>query len=126
MELSKGLLKSIDSGYYVVTEGSLYALRYKGKLFFESGNVRLFKTTGAAKTALTNFVKQCFWHGQYWQSCSTQIKNRTGYDVDFSATIAMLDSYGKTSIFDSAESKKLFKEISNALLEQGIFTIEQV
>ena len=126
MELSEGILKSIESGVIIVSGDTYYALKYKGVLFVENGKARLFANQGAAKTALTNFVKQCFWHGGYWQSCSTQIKKSTGYDVDFSATRAIIESYGETSRFVAPEAKKLYKDISNSLLEQGIFTIEKV
>lgn len=124
MELTEGILKSIDSGVVIVSDKTYYALKYKGVLFVEVGKIRLFKNPGAAKASLTNFVKQCFMHGDYWQSCSEHIKKRTGYDVDFSATRAILKSYDKS--FYTSKSKKLFKDISNALLEQDIFIIEQI
>ena len=121
MELTTEILKSIESGTFVVrSESNYYALKYKGSIFSEAGNVRLFANEGAAKAALSKFVRQCFWHGPYWQSCSKHIKKRSGYDVDFTGT------NGTVQNWDSSETKKKFKDISNALLEQGIFTIEQV
>ena len=125
MELSLELLKSIDSGVVIVNAAKNYfALKYKGEMFSETGNVRLFANEGAAKSALTKFVRQCFWHAPYWQSCASQIKKRSGYDVDFSGTIGVIGN--TNAAWDSSETKKKFKDISNELLAQGIFTIEKV
>jgi hypothetical protein len=128
MELTEGILKAIDSGVQVSGESSpMFLLKYKGKIFNQGGNkVRLYANEGAAKRTITDFVKQVFWHGGYWQSCAKQIKARTGYDVDFSATLNILPFHGATSRYDDPKNKKMFKSIGEELLKQGIFTIEKV
>lgn len=128
MELTQGIIKSVDSAVTVVmSTDKLYALKYRGAIFIQnSTNVRLFATQGAAKASLTKFIEQLFRQGEYWQSCSKNIKRNTGIDVDFSATIALLPSYGATARFDDPANKKMFKDIATALLEEKIFTIEEV
>ncbi len=127
MELTEGILKSIESGVFVSrSEGPLYALKYKGVIFNEAGNVRLFANKGSAKSALTKLITNIFRHGEYWQNYKENIKTRTRYEVDFSATISILPSYGETSRFDDPANKKMFKEIGDQLLKEGIFTIEEI
>jgi hypothetical protein len=128
MELTQGIIKSVDSAVAVVmSTDKLYAIKYRGVIFIQnSTNVRLFATQGAAKASLTKFVEQLFRQGEYWQSCSKNIKRNTGFDVDFSATIALLPSSGYTSRFEDSENKKMFKDIATALLKEKIFTIEEV
>ena len=128
MELNQGIIKSIESAVHVtMCTDRLYALKYRGVIFIQnSANVRLFANQGAAKASLTKFVEQTFRQGEYWQSCSKNVKRNTGYDVDFSATIAMLPSYGLTSRFEDPKNKKMFKEIATELINQKIFTIEEI
>ena len=127
MELTPGILKSVESAYYVTGSNTvLYSLKYKGKLYNRTGNVRLYANPGAAKTALLKLIEELFRQGEYWQAYKGNVKRDTGYEIDMSETIKMFPSYGKTARFEEAPFKKMVKEIRNALLEQGIFTIEEV
>lgn len=124
--LTEGILKSVESSVIQNYSGkSLFVVKYKGVTLVKDG-VRLFKTEGAAKAFLTNFVKDMFWHGEYWHSYRENIERQTGHKVDYSATIAILPGYGQTDRFDSPEVKKMFKDIAQDLLKEKIFTIESV
>ncbi len=72
------------------------------------------------------FIYRVFLHGAYWQSCAKNIKSSKGYDVDFSATLDILHSHGLTSRFQEPKNKKMFKDLANELLKQGIFNIEEI
>ena len=123
MELSQGILKAVESSYmqHYNNNVEFYLVSYKGKAMIQSGRVRLFKTVGAAKTFVNNFVKELYIHGEYWQSCAKYIKEQIGYDIDYSATATK-----SVKILDTPEYKKLFKELSSELLKQNIITIEKI
>ncbi len=127
--LEPGILKSVDSivNAHYRSDSPLYFIKYKGKrLGGDLSNVRLFFTIGAAKSKITALVTEMFTQGEYIQSCAAQIKKRSGYDVDFSATIAILPQYGLTSRFQEPGNKKMLKQIATQLLEAQIFTIEEI
>ena len=128
MDLTEGILKSIESGFYTTrTVAPIYALKYKGLIFKRSDNsVRLFYTPGAAKTAITNFLVEIFRQGEYWQEYKRSLEIRTGHDIDFSATIKIFPSYGKTDRFYSVEFKNMIKDLRDKLLKEKIFTIEEI
>ena len=126
MELTEGILKSIDSSVIVLDQYQLkdtYGVLYKGKRVQVDGPKKVYYTENAAKKAVYNLVFLTFWQGQYWQSCKTQIKGRSGVDVDFNATIAILPQYGTTDRFREPETIKMFKSLRDELLKKEIFTI---
>ncbi len=128
MELTPEILKSVESTYYTAyshNNETMYVLRYKGMIVRTPGGVRLFKNIGSAKKLINTFVQQMFHHGEYWHEYRENTKKRTGKDIDFSGTIAIIPSYGLTSKWDKPEIKKIIKDIASELLEQGIFTIEE-
>jgi len=126
MELNEGILKAIDSSVIVLDQyepRDTYGVFYKGNRVQVDGAKKVYYTKNAAKKAVYNLVFMTFWQGEYWQSCKTQIKERSGVDVDFSATIAILPQYGKTDRFKDPESIKMFKSLRDELLKKEIFTI---
>lgn len=126
--LTDGILKSVES-YFLQEFNSakpMYVVKYKGKLMHKSSGVRVFANAGGAKSFITTFVKDLFWHGEYYQNCKAQLFKNYGIEVDYTATIKILPSHGLTSRFESAEVKKMFKDIGTDLLNKGIFTIETI
>jgi hypothetical protein len=126
MELNEGILKAIDSSVIVLDQyqpRDTYGVFYKGKRVQVDGAKKVYYTKNAAKKAVYNLVFMTFWQGEYWQSCSRQIKERSGVDVDFSATIAILPQYGKTDRFKDPETIRMFKALRDELLKKEIFTI---
>jgi hypothetical protein len=126
MELTEGILKAIDSSVIVLDKFKLrdtYGVFYKGNRVQVDGDKKVYYTANAAKKAVYKLVFLTFWQGQYWQSCKTQIKGRSGVDVDFSATIAILPQYGTTGRFKDPETIKMFKALRDELLKKEIFTI---
>jgi hypothetical protein len=127
MELTPGILKSVESGIYTTQLfTSMYAVRYKGKIFNHNSNVRLFLSPSSAKTAITKFLVELFRQGEYWQRYKDNLKTRTGYDADFSETIRIFPSLGKSDRFDSNEFKKMIKDLRDKLLEEKVFTIDEI
>ena len=126
MELTEGILKSIDSAVTVLNRyeaRDTYGLFYKGVRVEIDGAKKIYYTQNAAKKAVYNLVFLTFWQGEYYQSCKRQIKERSGVDVDFSATIAILPQYGLTDRFRDPETIKMFKKLRDELLKNEIFTI---
>lgn len=126
MELNEGILKAIDSSVIVLDQyqpRDTYGVFYKGKRVQVDGAKKVYYTKNAAKKAVYNLVFMTFWQGEYWQSCSRQIKERSGVDVDFRATIAILPQYGKTDRFKDPETIRMFKALRDELLKKEIFTI---
>lgn len=126
MELTEGILKAIDSSVIVLDQyepRDTYGVFYKGTRVQVDGAKKVYYTKNSAKKAVHNLVFMTFWQGEYWQSCKTQIKERSGVDVDFSATIAILPQYGTTDRFKDPESIKMFKALRDELLKKEIFTI---
>lgn len=131
MKLTPEILKSFESSYVVQYGRSHKALgvimKYNGLPFtIDGGKLRIFADEGAAKRELLAFVKQTFWQGEYWQKYKSNVKTQTGYDIDMTATIKILPQYGLTSRFEAPENKKMFKEFRDALLKEGIVTIEKI
>lgn len=128
MELTEGILKSIDSMFEFnrYSLGESYIIKYKDVIVREYGKVKVFSNVGAAKTYLLKFVRMIFWRGEEFQQYKNNIKRQTGYDVDFSETISILSSYGKTDRFDLPENKKMFKDIRDKMLENQIVKIEKL
>lgn len=131
MELTEGIIKSVESSFMmwhhknIIKHDKIYIVLYKGQIFCENQKIKSFTSKTKARSFLTKFVFLIFWQGEYWQSCKDNLKTQIGYDVDFTATIEILPSHGLTSRFDSKESKKLFKDIAIALVNDGIITIEE-
>lgn len=126
MELNDGILKAIASSVIVLDQyepRETYGVFYKGRRVQIDGDKKIYYTKNAAKKAIYNLVFMTFWQGEYWQSCRTQIKERSGVDVDFSATIAILPQYGETDRFKDPETIKMFKNLRDELLKKEIFTI---
>jgi hypothetical protein len=126
MELTEGILKSIESSIMQNYNNESFIVKYKGKVMNDTYLKCVFKTEGAAKTFITRFVTDIFKHGGYWQSCKSNIKNHIGYDVDYTGTQKMTSHYKYMSDWDKPESKKMIKDIGLELLKQGIITIEKV
>lgn len=131
MKLTPEILKAFESSY-VVQHGKLndknlgYIIKFQGNPFTNNDRLEVFANEGAAKRELLNFVKLTFWHGDYWQSCKSQIKSHSNYTVDFSSTIKILSSIGSTSRFKLPENKKMFKDFRDQLIKEGIVTIEKI
>ena len=129
VKLTKEIKKSFDSGFfhsfyaYVPT---LYVIRYRGNLFLDGPKILVFNSENKAKSYLRKWVENVFHHGEYWQSCKNNIKKNTGYEVDFSATIKILPSYGLTSRFQLPENKKMFKDFAEELIKEEIVVIEKL
>ena len=129
--LTEGILKSIDSAIEVECRGmrvnkkTIFVLKYKGNLIPLENKLH-YISKQAAEKSVTDFVYRVFWNGAYWQSCEENIKGWNGYQVDFSATLNILHSNGETSRFEESENKQMFKDIAKQLLEQKIFTIEEI
>lgn len=132
MRLSEGILKSVESifmqSYHPpkVKTNKNYYLTYKGEPFCERSNRKRFFSRTKAKRFLEKLIYLIFWHGEYWQSFKEKTKERTGYEVDYSATIEILLPYGETSKFDDPKNIKMFKDIAKKLLDEGIVTIEEI
>ncbi len=130
MELTPGILKSVDSSihqnsyYWPKTE--FWVTKYKGDPVMLDGGKGYYTSEKAANKAVYNFVYLIFWQGETSQSAKRQIKERTGYEVDYSATIKILPQYGLTARFDTPESKKMFKDIAENLIKEKIITVEKV
>jgi hypothetical protein len=103
-------------------------MKYQGKMFTDDGGkVKVFSDEASAKRELLAFVRQTFWQGEYWQKYASNVKQQTGgYEIDLSATIKILPQYGLTSRFEEPQNKKMFKDFRDALLKEGIVTIEKV
>jgi len=132
MRLSEGILKSVESAFMqsyhppkVKTNKNFY-LTYKGEPFCEKSNRKRFFTRTKARRFLEKFIYTIFRQGEYWESFKEKTKERTGYEVDFSATIEILPQYGLTSRFDDPKNLKMFKDIAQKLLDEGIVTIEEI
>lgn len=132
MNLTSEILKAFESSY-VVQHGRNHDdnlgcfMSYQGKPFVDEGKLKIFADEAAAKRELLFFVKQTFWQGEYWQRCASNVKKQSdGYEIDLSATIKILPQYGATSRFELPENKKMFKEFRDALLKEGIVTIEKI
>jgi hypothetical protein len=127
MELTPGILKSIESAVIVtfndLVQVDLFVVKYKGRIYTQENKPKVFYSKKTAKKFLVQWVKNIFWQGEYWQSCSSNIKKQRNYDVDFSATIKILPQYGLTKRFDLPE--QMFKDIADELLAKEIFTIEK-
>lgn len=129
MELTEGILKSVDSSFHQTYNHpcEFYVCKYRGKIMYQRPyKPEIFMTEAAAKSFVTMFVRLIFWQGEYWQSCKDNIKTRTGYEVDYSGTAKILSAYGLVSRFDEAKNKKMFKDIGIELVKQGIITIEKI
>ena len=127
-QLTPDILKSVDSSFHQDYDNSMemYIAKYNGKIMNERAEPMYFDTEKKAKNFVKRFVYEIFWHGEHWQSCKTQIKKLTGYDVDYTGTTKILSSYGETSRFQLQENKKMFNDIADQLLEQKIIVIEKV
>jgi len=130
MELTPGILKSVDSAFHqnhnFTNKYAFWILKYRGQIMKIPGSKPYFTSEGRAKKYVYKFVYCIFWHGEYWQSCKRQIKDSRQYEVDYSATIKILPQYGPTARFDTPEAKKMFKDIADNLLKEKIITIEKV
>lgn len=128
MELTNGVLKSIDSllNTEYNNQHEYYVCKYKGKLICGSINKSVFKGIGPAKSFLNKVIKNMFWYGEYYQANSSRYKEIYNYDVDFSETISILPSHGLTERFDSLETKKMIKDLVKKLLDEEIITIEKI
>lgn len=128
--LTPEIHKSIESAFHFVCNPNQkiasYLIRYKGMPFTRSGKAQVFATEGAAKGAILRFIIEIFRHGEYWHAYRGNIKRDTGYDADFSGTIAILPSNGSTAKWNAPSTKKLFKSIQKELLETKTFTIEPI
>lgn len=130
--LTEGILKSVDSAVEVISRGQgllkrqlnivVYIVKYKGNLVELSGKTQ-HSTKKAAERAIKNFVLHMFKHGDYWQNCSDNIKKWNGYEVDFSETIKLISPYGTTDKWEKPETQKIIKDITAALIKEGLFTI---
>ena len=128
MELTEGILKSVESSFYQWYNHdkglSFCVVRYEGKIM--NDGKAFFKSEAFAKTFITKFVKAIFWQGCYWNERPERSMEFYGYQVDYSATIKILPQYGLTSRFELPENKKMFKDIATQLLKDGIITIEKI
>lgn len=138
VEVTEGILKAIDS--YAAATGvfrpsEIFVIRYKGNIIEDSDRhtgeheehlpkIAIFGTMDEALEFLYVWVSCTFRQGEYIQSYSNNVKKQTGYDVDFSATIAILPQYGKTDRFELPESVQMYKDIAQALLDKKIITID--
>jgi len=131
MELTKEILKAMESSF-VVQHGTNFEnvgfiMTYNGNPFLDRGKVQIFATEGAAKSALTNFCTSTFRQGEYWQQYKDNVKKQTGgYEIDMTATIAILPSYGLTARFEDPKNKAMIKELGLSLIKTGIVKIEKV
>jgi hypothetical protein len=132
MNLSEGILKSVESAFMQTYHppklkyNKSFVIKYNGELFCVRSKPKRFLSRTKAKRFLINFIYTIFWQGEYYMILKEKTKERTGYDVDFSATIEMLPQYGLTSRFDDPQNIKKFKNIAEKLIEEGIITIEEV
>jgi hypothetical protein len=129
MELTEGILKSVESSFYQCYNRTnnlkFCVVKYKG-VIMNDGKKPFFKSEAYAKTFVTKFVELIFRHGEYYQSGADKSMEHYGYKIDYSATIKILPQYGLTSRFELPENKKMFKDIATKLLEDGIITIEKI
>ena len=129
MELTPGILKSVESLYYQEHKcynTETFILKHLGNIVYDYGKVKTFRGIGPAKAFLTKYVERIFRHGEYWQENKDILKTQYKYDIDYSETIKIFPSYGYTSRFYEKESKKLFKDIATNLLKENIFTLENL
>jgi hypothetical protein len=130
MELSDGILKAMESSFVIQYgtnfENVGYVMTFNDDPFLDGSKVQVFANVGAAKRTLTDFCRNIFWQGEYRQQYKDNIKKQTGYDVDFTATIAILPQYGATDRFEKPEAKEMFKNLGLALIEKGIVKIKKI
>jgi len=128
MELSPGILKSIDSAFHQLYNQPYigYVVKYRGKLMYNGKKLMLFANKGTAKTFVLSFIRLLFYQGWYWDKYKDNIKRDTGYEVDYSGTMdLLLQSPGYAQI-DFPANKKIMKDIQNELFKQKIITIHEV
>jgi hypothetical protein len=129
-KLTPELIKSFESGFHTTStplkKSSGFYITFKGTPFAEGGKLKVLATTGAAKRFLHDWIVQIFRTGEYWQTYKDNLKNRTGYEVDFSGTIAIMPSYGKTDRFYTKEFKEMVNGYYEALIHEGIININPV
>jgi len=126
MELTEGILKSVESSYMQNYNHESFIVKYKGKVMNDTRLKCVFKTEASAKSFISRFVKEIFWHGSYWNQYKSNLKKQIGYDVDYSATLEMTKNFKLMSDWEKPETKKMIKDIGLELLKQGIITIEKV
>lgn len=127
MKLTPGILKSVESSFHQSYNIpiQLFVCKYRGRLMYEDKKT-IFTSKKKAVAFVNKFVFLIFWQGEYWQQYKDNIKKRTGYDVDYSATIAILPQYGPTARLDLPENKKMIKDIAKNLIKEDIITIEPI
>ena len=131
--LTDGILKSIDSSInqnqfceYNNHKYSIWVCKYKGQIMCNYFGYKIFNEEQKAKKYIKNFITEIFTNGEHWQKNSNIIKGKTGYDVDYSATIELISSYGSTSKWNGPKNIKIIKDIMSKLLENNIITIEKI
>lgn len=129
MTISPELYKAIESGFYYLNNPNSkvdsFIIRFNGMPFTTAGKVRIFANKGTAKRAITNFVKSIFARGEFLQSYKDQVFKRTGYEIDFTESIKILPSSGKTDRFKDPKNVQMFVDIRNELINTQIITIER-
>ena len=96
-------------------------------------NMRIFRTPGAAKTAIRRAIFNAMWHHWYWssytenQSKHNPIFTKEQLDDAFRALVPKLTELkAGQSGFSSASISKLAKSILEFMLNNGTFKVEKI
>ena len=88
------------------------------------GNKRLWKTAGAAKSALTIAVTNCLWHSEYWNECITKKSTGPLASFDWKQIVDLKKKHKYTSDYD--DDSDYAKIISKHLIDSKKVEIVQV
>lgn len=88
------------------------------------GNKRVWKTQGAAKTALTNSVRDCIWLSEYWNECITEESTSLLATFDWAKVVELKKKHKYYSEYK--EDGEYAKEISKHLLSTKKVVISQI
>lgn len=130
--LTPELIKSFESGFHATnaplkeTKSTGFYITFRDTPFTEKGKFKIFANRGAAKRFLHNWIVQIFRQGEIWQGYKDSLKKQTGYEVDFSGTIAIMSSYGLTSRWEAKEFKEMVNEYYEALIHEELIVINPV
>lgn len=127
MELTEGLLKSIESTFHFkcvpLKRKPTFTLYFGDEPYTERGKIKQFINPGGAKAKLLSLISEMFHQNEYWQKYKDNVVKNTGFDVDWSACIAIMPCYGPTNRFTRKEFKKELKDLRDELLKRKIFEI---
>jgi len=128
MELTPGILKSVDSVFHQIYNQPFvgYIVKYRGVVMHDGKNLMFFKTKGNAKAYVFGIIRLMFHQGWHFDKYKDNIKRDTDYDVDYSGTTNLFLPGLNIAEIDIPENKQMMRDIQNELFNQKIITINEV